>query len=113
MVVLVVAVSMVVALSGKASAHGPSNSNHKVEVVAAFYPVAYAVERVGGRFVNVTNLTPVGAEPHDVELTPEERDQIEDARVVFVMGNGFQPAVEKAARARQRGTVELLKTLPI
>jgi zinc transport system substrate-binding protein len=82
-------------------------------VVAAFYPLAWAAEEVGGRRVSVANLTPPGTEPHDLELTPDQRDAIEDADVVLVLGEGFQPAVEDAAAARDAGTVELLRRLGI
>lgn len=85
----------------------------KVDVVAAFYPVAYAAERVGGDRVAVTNLTPAGAEPHDLELTPKQVDTILDADVVVLMGRRFQPAVEAAARRADGLTVSLLDELPI
>ena len=85
----------------------------KTSVVAAFYPLAWAAEQVGGRRVVVTNLTPSGAEPHDLELTTKQRDAIEDAGLVIVMGSGFQPAVEKAAESRDGNTVEMLSSLPI
>ena len=78
-------------------------------VVANFYPVAYAAHRVGGNRVHVTNLTPAGAEPHDLELTPDQIDEILDADVVFDLGHGFQPAVEKAAEQRDGPTVSLLR----
>lgn len=84
----------------------------RLDVVAAFYPAAWAAERVGGRRVAVTNLTPAGAEPHDLELTPAQRDDIDRADVVLVMGSGFQPSVEKAARTRGRARVELRAGLP-
>jgi zinc transport system substrate-binding protein len=38
-------------------------------IVAAFYPLAYAAEQLEPK-ANVVNLTPAGAEPHDLELTP-------------------------------------------
>ncbi len=85
----------------------------KVEVVAGFYPLAWAAEQVGGKRVVVRNLTPAGTEPHDLELTTDQRDDIEDADVVLVLGDGFQAAVEDAAEARDSGTVELLRRLPI
>jgi len=94
--------------AGPAAAASP-----KVEVLAAFYPVAWVAEQVGGKRVAVTNLTPAGTEPHDLELTPKQRDQIEDADLVIVMGSGFQPAVEDAAESRDAGTLELLARLPI
>jgi zinc transport system substrate-binding protein len=83
-------------------------SNGKVDVAAAFYPVAFAAQQVGGKRVDVTNLTPVGAEPHDLELTSDQVDQLLDAKVAFVLGSGFQPAVEDAAARRDDATVELL-----
>ena len=80
-------------------------------MVAAFYPVAEAAQRVGGSCVTVQNLTPAGAEPHDLELTPDQVDAIQDATVVFVMGHGFQPGVEDAADQRDGATVKLLDGL--
>ena len=73
----------------------------------------YAAQRVGGDRVQVTNLTPAGAEPHDLELTPTQIDEVLDAGVVFVMGHRFQPAVEAAAQERSGPTVTLLDRLPI
>ena len=37
-----------------------------------FYPVAYAAQEIGGATVSVQNLTPAGAEPHDIELKPSD-----------------------------------------
>ncbi len=86
-------------------------SRSKVDVAAAFYPVAFAAQKVGGTRVGVTNLTPVGAEPHDLELNSDQLDRLLDAKVAFVLGRGFQPAVEKAADRRDGPTVDLLPKL--
>jgi zinc transport system substrate-binding protein len=98
-------------LSGCASTGSSTTGSGKAKVVAAFYPVAAAARAVGGSCVAVTNLTPAGAEPHDLELTPADVDRIEDAKVAFVMGDGFQPAVEAAADRRDGPTVELLSKI--
>ena len=82
-----------------------------MSVAASFYPVAFAAEKVGGTRVAVANLTPVGAEPHDIELNSEQLDRLLEAKVAFVLGSGFQPAVEKAADQRDGSTVELLPKL--
>jgi zinc transport system substrate-binding protein len=74
----------------------PSSSDHRVSVVASFYPLAEAAQRVGGDFVSVTNLTPPGVEPHDLELAPDDIETIATADVVLYLGGGFQPAVEDA-----------------
>lgn len=69
--------------------------------------------RVGGERADVVNLTPAGTEPHDLELTPRQVDQMEDAEVVFYLGQGFQPAVEEIAERRDANTVDLLEGLPL
>jgi zinc transport system substrate-binding protein len=107
---LVVALALVA--TGCASAtHSSTTDSGRVKVVAAFYPVAAAAQRVGGSCVEVTNLTPAGAEPHDLELIPDQVDEIQDAGVVFVMGHGFQPAVERAAEDRDGPTIKVLDGL--
>jgi zinc transport system substrate-binding protein len=105
-VVLTAAVAMGAAVPAAARDTSP-----KVDVVASFYPLAWAAAQVGGGHVRVTNLTPAGAEPHDLELTPDQRDAIEDAVLAIVMGKGFQPAVEDAADDRDGPTLRVLSAL--
>jgi zinc transport system substrate-binding protein len=81
-------------LSGCGS--GPSTTDSAaVSVVAAFYPLQFAAERVGGDRVSVTSLTAAGAEPHDLELAPQQVAAVYDAGLVVYLG-GFQPAVDQA-----------------
>lgn len=87
---------------------GGGESAAKVRVVAGFYPLAEAAARVGGDRVAVTNLTPAGSEPHDLELRAGDVDRIEGAAVVLYLGGGFQPAVEEAARRADGEAVDLL-----
>src|SRR5262249_32125441 len=48
---------------------------------------------------------------HDLELTSHDLDRLLEAKVAFVLGDGFQPAVEKAARRRDKPAIELLPKL--
>lgn len=64
-------------------------------MVAAFYPLQYAAERVGGSGVSVANLTEPGIEPHDLELSAQQVGEIADADLVLYV-KGFQPAVDEA-----------------
>jgi zinc transport system substrate-binding protein len=66
------------------------------QVVAAFYPLAWAAEALVEDGVEVVNLTPPGVEPHDMELSPRDIATIEDAELVIYVGGGFQPALEAA-----------------
>ncbi len=87
---------------------GTAAAAQKQEVVASFYPLAYVAERVGGTRVAVTNLTPSGAEPHDLELSTKQVDQLLDADLVVDLGHGFQPAVERATEQRDGPTLTVL-----
>jgi zinc transport system substrate-binding protein len=71
------------------------------EVVAAFYPLAYAAEQIGAGGVQVENLTPAGAEPHDIELSPRDVERIQRADVVLYVGSGFMPQLEAVVAGRQ------------
>jgi len=92
---------------------GSGSGGGRPSVVAAFYPLAYAADRIGGTAYHVRNLTPSGAEPHDLELTPRTIGDIENANVVFYLGHGFQPAVAKAARQGHGHAVDLLAGMPL
>ena len=74
-----------------------SSSRAEENVVAAFYPLAFAAERIGGHGVEVTNLTPPGVEPHDLEAKPSDVQKIESADLVLLLGHRFQPQLEDAA----------------
>ncbi|ROT27116.1 metal ABC transporter substrate-binding protein [Micromonospora sp. HM5-17] len=69
----------------------------QVDVVAAFYPLQFVAERVGGDAVRVTNLVKPGAEPHDLELNPGQVGQVSEAELVVYLA-GFQPSVDEAVQ---------------
>lgn len=71
-----------------AAAGGPS-------VVAALYPLAFVVERIGGPDASVQSLAAPGVEPHDLELSPRQVGDIADAALVLYL-RGFAPAVDEA-----------------
>src|SRR5437868_200500 len=89
------------------SADAPGGAGTRLHVVANFYPLAEALQRVGGDLVDVENLTPPGAEPHDIEVTSDDVDAIEDADLVVYLGGGFQPGVEKVAEDRSGPTLDI------
>ena len=67
-----------------------------LDLVAGFYPLAWAAEEVGQGRVNVLNITSAGAEPHDVELSARDVERVRRANFVFLL-RGFQPALDEAA----------------
>jgi len=104
------------ALIGLAISLGPAcggggDADGRPQVVASFYPLYEAAQRVGGDKVQVRNLTPGGSEPHDLELNSRQVDQIEEADVVLFVGRGFQPAIELVAQRAQGTTLDVLSGL--
>jgi zinc transport system substrate-binding protein len=99
---------VVIALLATAGCGGAREATGKESVVAAFYPLAWAAEQIGGPKVDVHDLTPPGAEPHDVELTPRDVERIRSSDLVLYLGRGFQPAVEQAVEGRDGPSLDLL-----
>ncbi|HUG65166.1 MAG TPA: metal ABC transporter substrate-binding protein [Gaiellaceae bacterium] len=64
-------------------------------IVAAFYPLTFAAEQIVPD-AGVSNLTPAGAEPHDLELSARDIERVRDADLVLYLGSGFMPALEDA-----------------
>jgi zinc transport system substrate-binding protein len=100
--ILVALVPLIALLAGCGGGDGGGSGGGRVQVVASFYPLVDATRGVGGERVDVTNLTPVGVEPHDVELNPRQIDRVAAADLVLYLGGGFQPAVEDAVRRASR-----------
>jgi len=84
-------------LSAGCSSSSGQKGRGQVKVVAAFYPLAFAAKEIGGKRVEVTNLTPAGAEPHDLEVSPRQVQEVRSADLVLLLGHGFQPQLEDAA----------------
>jgi zinc transport system substrate-binding protein len=66
-------------------------------IAASFYPLAFAAEQIAPAEYTVENLTPPGAEPHDLEVSPADAAAIRDAGLALLLGHGFQPQLEQAA----------------
>jgi zinc transport system substrate-binding protein len=108
-IVLILLVAVAAVGCGARSSAAPNRTS----VVAAFYPLAYAAERIDGKDVQVKNLTPPGAEPHDFELAPRSVADLQRAEVILYLGHGFQPAVSAAVKDARGTVVDLLAGLPL
>ena len=61
------------------------------DVVATFYPLAFAAQRLAGPDVTVATLVPTGVEPHDWEPTPGDLQRAAGAKLLVAQGAGFEP----------------------
>ena len=81
--------------SAPATSSASAASASQLKVMASFYPLQYLVQEIGASLVSVESLTPAGAEPHDLELTPQSVQQLSSAGAVIYL-KGFQSAVDEA-----------------
>jgi zinc transport system substrate-binding protein len=99
-----VALLTLLALSGCGSDPADEPADQGWTVAAAFYPLQFVSEQVGGDLVTVTNLTKPGAEPHDLELAPQDLARLSDADLAVYL-SGFQPAVDAAVDQKSDSAV--------
>ncbi|GII98140.1 zinc transport system substrate-binding protein [Sediminihabitans luteus] len=97
------AVALTAAACGTASVE--AEHPDRVQVLASFYPLQFVAERIGGEHVDVSNLTPPAAEPHDLELSPAQVRRVGDADLVIYLA-GFQEAVDEAVEARDANALD-------
>jgi zinc transport system substrate-binding protein len=93
-------------LAGLAGCGGDSSAGGQ-SVVAAFYPLTFAAQEIGGSGVEVRNLTPPGVEPHDLELSGKDVRTVGEADLVLYL-RGFQPSLEAAIDSTSAHAVDLL-----
>lgn len=93
----------------------PASTADRLTVAASFYPITEIVQRVGGDDVQLLALTAPGIEPHDSELSAKQLDELAKANIVFYIGGGFQPNLEKAIASLPKTTVaiDLLKSVDV
>jgi len=89
---------------GLAACGTAAEDDGRLDVVVSIYPLQYAVEQIGGDAVDITTVTPAGADPHSVELSPRQLRSFSDADAVIYL-SGFQPAVDDAVAQREPSAV--------
>lgn len=73
--------------------------------MATVYPFTWLVEEIAPDMA-VTSLAAKGQDPHDLELSPQQRAAVERASLVVYLGDiGFQPQVEQAIAGSQGAVV--------
>jgi zinc transport system substrate-binding protein len=109
----IVPVSLLALALIAAACGGSGAAKGQRTVVAAFYPLAFAAGELGGSSVHVENITPSGAEPHDIELTPRTVARLQQANFVLYLSHDFQPAVQEAVRGATGTRVDALAGLAL
>jgi len=98
------AVTALVATASACNSGPPTGGAGGGAVVTSFYPLQFVTQQITGGTMPVTVLTKPGAEPHDLELAPQDVADMTNARLV-VYADGFQPAVDDAMAQVDDGKV--------
>lgn len=93
------------------NAAGDTETDTQLQAVASVYPLAWLAETIAPE-ATVTFLAASGQDPHDLELSPHQRADVEQADVALYLGDiDFQPQVEAALAARSGAVVDAADTL--
>ncbi|MBI4786814.1 MAG: zinc ABC transporter substrate-binding protein [Chloroflexi bacterium] len=77
------------AITACAPTTSPSASS-QLRVVATTTQVAALAKVVGGDYIALNGLLPIGVDPHEYELTPADLRALADAQVIIKNGLGFE-----------------------
>lgn len=61
-------------------------SGGKLKITTSIYPMAFFASYIGGDKVEVINITPAGAEPHDYNLTPQDILNVTESKLLILNG---------------------------
>lgn len=78
---------------------GQTGPDHKIIVLTTIYPLYDFTRNVGKDRVEVNNLTPPGAEPHEWEPSPKDLAGLQKADVFIYCGAGMENWTGKALNA--------------
>jgi zinc transport system substrate-binding protein len=81
----------------------------KLEINTTIYPVKYFTERIGGEYVNVTNLIPPGSDAHTFEPTSKEMIKIAESDALIYNGANMEPFIGAVKDSLQDESVEFFE----
>ena len=100
MLLLILSMLFLASCSTPQAPAGTAQASGKLKVVATNSIVADVVRQVGGDAIDLSQLIPLGSDPHSFEPSPQDIAQVADADVVFMNGVGLeefiQPLLENA-----------------
>src|SRR5258708_28720330 len=81
----------------------------KLQITASFYPMYFFASQIGGDKVQVYNITPASAEPHDYEPTTQDIARISRSNLVVLNGGKLEAWGDKI-KDQLKGTNVLIVT---
>jgi len=105
--------SLMLAALTLAGCSAPSSEDGTISVTAGLYPYAWLAQEIGGTHISVINLTPPGAEPHDLELTAKQVASVQISDLAIYEA-GLQPNVDSAvAETHPAHSLDVTTVVPL
>ncbi len=90
-----ISLAALLVLSLSACSPAAPTEDGQLSVVATTTIVSDVVAQVGGEYIQLETLLPVGASPHSFDPTPQDLAKVSDADVVFANGAGLEDFIDK------------------
>ena len=112
-VIFILMLSSVSSVYPQQNENSPRQDSEKIKVVASFYPFYEIAQKIGGNNTIITSVIPMGVEPHDWELTPQQIPGIIEADMIIYNGIGFDSWLGKKEQFRNSFLVDISKDLQL
>lgn len=86
MTLTLMTVILLAGCNGNNTENDSQSSEGKLQVITTFTLLEDMVQQIGGDYVEIHNLVPVGTDPHDYDPLPEDIKAATDADVLFYNG---------------------------
>lgn len=86
-------------------------SDHKIVVVASFYPLYEFAKNVGGDKAEVASFVPIGVEPHDWEPSTGDIMSLKSSDIFVYNGADFEPYVTKLMNSGEYPNLTFVETI--
>jgi ABC-type Zn uptake system ZnuABC Zn-binding protein ZnuA len=83
----------------------PVETGTGVHVVTSSTILGDVVAQVGGEYIDLTVLFPIGADPHTFEPRPQDIAAISNARVIFLSGLGLEESIQTIIDTNAAGEI--------
>lgn len=80
-----------------------------LQVYTTIFPLMDFVQKIGGEYVEVKNIVPVGADAHTFEPSPKTMVDISNAHLYIYNGAGIEGFADAAAEVLKTGSVKILR----
>jgi zinc transport system substrate-binding protein len=80
-----------------------------LQVYTTIFPLMDFAQKIGGEFVEVKSIVPVGADAHTYEPSPKTMVDVSNADLYIYNGAGIEGFADAAAEVLKTGNVKILK----